>query len=235
MMPPCSHTGTPSMEFEGFLHFTSSTTSGSACLISARTRASVSPRQSPSFLIRASISREGESPASTFGTPLFFMPVVAFFNVGSAVSGRELKRISCNRDVAAWTKLADFRVAAAKICQHALIYLDALQWRGVGGILFEWPIEGDGANLVQIRSRAVSVLLCLEFVHEVVVVLLKLVAVPDLLAVVRDPQRQDRVLVFHPGVCHRVTHMRTPGNWLACLIQSTSWASSIGSFSWMSR
>ena len=28
MMPACSHTGTPSIAFDGFLHFTSSTTSG---------------------------------------------------------------------------------------------------------------------------------------------------------------------------------------------------------------
>src|SRR5246127_4771934 len=53
--PSCDHTGTP-------LHFHSSTTSGSACLMSARTRASVLPRQSSSSLILASISREGDSP-----------------------------------------------------------------------------------------------------------------------------------------------------------------------------
>src|SRR6187431_541003 len=53
MIPSCSHTGTP-------LHFHSSTTSGSACLMSSRMRASVSPRQSSSSPIRASISSEGE-------------------------------------------------------------------------------------------------------------------------------------------------------------------------------
>src|SRR6187399_2255827 len=36
MIPACDHTGTP-------LHFHSSTTSGSACLMSVRTRASASP------------------------------------------------------------------------------------------------------------------------------------------------------------------------------------------------
>src|ERR671911_423456 len=73
MMPACSHTGTP-------LHFHSSTTSGSACLIRLRTRASVSPRQSPSSLILASISCEGESPPFASFAPLllFFMVVVAF-------------------------------------------------------------------------------------------------------------------------------------------------------------
>ena len=54
MMPACSHTGTPR-------HFHVSTTSGSASLMRARTRASVSPRQSASSLMRASISWEGES------------------------------------------------------------------------------------------------------------------------------------------------------------------------------
>src|SRR6476620_791396 len=68
MIPACSHTGTP-------LHFHSSTTSGTACLISSRTRASVSPRQSASSLIRASINCEGDAPpfASSGALLLFFM------------------------------------------------------------------------------------------------------------------------------------------------------------------
>src|ERR1700704_1261399 len=82
IIPSCSHTGTP-------LHFHSSTTSGSACLIRLRTRASVSPRQSPSSLILASISREGESPAFTSFEPLllFFMAGVAFFMVDLVALG----------------------------------------------------------------------------------------------------------------------------------------------------
>src|ERR1700674_2512290 len=44
------------------LHFQSSTTSGSACLMRARTWESVLPLQSSSSLILASISREGDSP-----------------------------------------------------------------------------------------------------------------------------------------------------------------------------
>src|SRR6516162_4636086 len=55
IIPACDHTGTP-------LHFHSSTTSGSACLMRLRTRASVSPRQSLSSLILASISSDGDSP-----------------------------------------------------------------------------------------------------------------------------------------------------------------------------
>src|SRR5580692_10437746 len=55
MIPSCDQTGTPR-------HFHSSTTSGSACLMSARTWESVLPLQSSSSLILASISREGDSP-----------------------------------------------------------------------------------------------------------------------------------------------------------------------------
>src|SRR4051812_38262657 len=53
--PSCDQTGTPR-------HFHSSTTSESACLMRARTRESVLPLQSPSSLILASISRDGDSP-----------------------------------------------------------------------------------------------------------------------------------------------------------------------------
>src|SRR5579863_1454708 len=63
--PSCDHTGTP-------LHFHSSTTSRSARLMSARSRDNVFPRQSPSSSIRASMSREGESPSPE----LFFFFVV---------------------------------------------------------------------------------------------------------------------------------------------------------------
>src|SRR5664279_1500847 len=63
-IPACDHTGTP-------LHFHSSTTSGSACLMRIRTRASVSPRQSLSSLILASVSSEGEFPPSPSFEPLF--------------------------------------------------------------------------------------------------------------------------------------------------------------------
>src|SRR3984885_4702580 len=75
MMPACSHTGTPR-------HFHASDLSGSACLMSALTRASVSPRQSFSSLILASISAEGESPPFSSFAPLsLFFIVVAFFAV----------------------------------------------------------------------------------------------------------------------------------------------------------
>src|SRR5262245_28123360 len=61
--PSCDQTGTP-------LHFHSSTTSGSACLIRARTRESISPRQSSSSSILASMSRAGDL---SFAMPVFFM------------------------------------------------------------------------------------------------------------------------------------------------------------------
>ena len=51
-IPSCDHTGTPR-------HFHSSTTSGSACLTKARSRLSVSPLQSPSSSILASMSSRG--------------------------------------------------------------------------------------------------------------------------------------------------------------------------------
>src|ERR1051325_7492852 len=54
MMPSCAHTG--------FIHFHSSTTSGSACLMSLRILLSVSPRQSPSSAIRCEISSAADWP-----------------------------------------------------------------------------------------------------------------------------------------------------------------------------
>src|SRR5437763_10514130 len=59
IIPACDHTGTPDIEFDGFFHFNSSTTSGSACLMRIRIRASVSPRQSVCSLILASINWAG--------------------------------------------------------------------------------------------------------------------------------------------------------------------------------
>src|SRR4029453_72710 len=57
IIPACDHTGTP-------LHFHSSTTSGSACFMRFRTLASISPRQSPSSLILASLGDVTEYPAN---------------------------------------------------------------------------------------------------------------------------------------------------------------------------
>src|SRR5690349_6502503 len=62
--PSCDHTGPP--------HFHSSTTPGSACLMSPRSRDSVLPRQSPSSSIRSSIRTEGALPGCA---ALFFIMV----------------------------------------------------------------------------------------------------------------------------------------------------------------
>src|SRR4029450_4172093 len=69
--PSCDQTGTPG--FVAFRHFHSSTTWGSACLIRARILARVSPRQSPSSSILASISWEGDSEDRA-----------GFFSIGAA-------------------------------------------------------------------------------------------------------------------------------------------------------
>src|SRR5438876_3684115 len=61
--PLCDQTGVP-------LHFHSSATSGSASLIRARSRASVSPLQSPRSSILASMSSDGDS---ALFDRLFFM------------------------------------------------------------------------------------------------------------------------------------------------------------------
>src|SRR5690606_22410432 len=62
MMPSCDQTGTPR-------HFHSSTTSGSACLMSARILASVSPRQSPSSAMRPSISLDASLSSAMKSSP----------------------------------------------------------------------------------------------------------------------------------------------------------------------
>src|SRR4029077_243946 len=53
MIPSCDHTGVP-------IHFHSSTTSGSASLMSLRILLKVSPRQSPSSAILLSISSDAD-------------------------------------------------------------------------------------------------------------------------------------------------------------------------------
>src|SRR5262245_21902448 len=58
MMPSCDHTGVPG--FAAFTHFHSSTTSGSASLMSLRILLKVLPRQSPSSAILLSISTDAD-------------------------------------------------------------------------------------------------------------------------------------------------------------------------------
>src|SRR5213595_2443801 len=68
MMPSCDQTGVPGLF--GFTHFHSSTTSGSACLMSFRILLRVSPRQSPSSAILCEISCDADWP---WLAPDFFM------------------------------------------------------------------------------------------------------------------------------------------------------------------
>src|SRR6266487_3606996 len=64
MIPWCDQTGTPTIAFDGFLHFRSSIISGSASRMSARMRARVSSRQSPRPRIRWPMSREAGFPVA---------------------------------------------------------------------------------------------------------------------------------------------------------------------------
>src|SRR6266851_3361035 len=68
MMPPCDQTGVPGLV--GLTHFHSSTTSGSAFLMSLRILLRVSPRQSPSLAILFEMSSDADWP---WLTPDFFM------------------------------------------------------------------------------------------------------------------------------------------------------------------
>src|SRR6267143_7183948 len=60
MMPSCDQTGVPAEDC--FIHFNSSTTSGSASLISLRIRLRVSPRQSPRSATLFEMSCDADCP-----------------------------------------------------------------------------------------------------------------------------------------------------------------------------
>src|SRR5437867_6010322 len=60
MMPSCDQIGVPGLF--GFIHFHSSTTSGSASLMSFRILLRVSPRQSPSSAILFEMSSDADRP-----------------------------------------------------------------------------------------------------------------------------------------------------------------------------
>src|SRR4051812_6042484 len=116
MIPACSHTGTPR-------HFHSSTTSGSACLTRLRTRASVSPRQSPSSSILASISWEGESPPVPSFEPLF-----AFAIVGRFLSlTRQLSILADGLGPRPLARVRDGSRAALKGCEERTPSVDGLR------------------------------------------------------------------------------------------------------------
>src|SRR5256885_12977182 len=71
MMPWWDQTGVPGLV--GLTHFHSSTTSGSACLMSLRILLRVSPRQSPSSAILLEMSAEADRPSLASD---FFMVVI---------------------------------------------------------------------------------------------------------------------------------------------------------------
>ncbi len=68
MMPSCDQTGVPGLV--GLTHFHSSTTSGSAFLMSVRILPRVFPRQSPSSAIRFEMSSDADW---SWLAPDFFM------------------------------------------------------------------------------------------------------------------------------------------------------------------
>src|SRR5579862_3878505 len=76
MMPSCSQTGVP-------IHFHSSTTSGSASLMSLRIRASVLPRQSPRLAILSSIIWGANSPFPA----AFFAMVTLLIGLAGKLAG----------------------------------------------------------------------------------------------------------------------------------------------------
>src|SRR5215813_3573281 len=78
MIPSCAQTGVP-------IHFHSSTTSGSAALMSVRILRKVSPRQSPSSAILLSISSDADWPSVELD---FFMVSSSNFHCLATRSGR---------------------------------------------------------------------------------------------------------------------------------------------------
>src|SRR5215467_1420125 len=88
MMPSCDQTGVPGLV--GLTHFHSSTTSGSASLMSLRILLSVSPRQSPSSAILFEMSSDADWP---WLAPDFFMFSSWKFQLPKLhVEGRKLTR-----------------------------------------------------------------------------------------------------------------------------------------------
>src|ERR1700724_1000088 len=83
MMPSCDQTGVPGLV--GFTHFHSSTTSGSAFLMSLRILLRVSPRQSPSSAILFEMRSDDDWP---WLAPDFFMFSSWKFQIHQSYSGR---------------------------------------------------------------------------------------------------------------------------------------------------
>src|SRR5262245_48240461 len=131
MIPACDHTGTP-------LHFHSSATSGSTCLMRVRTRASISPRQSLSSLILASISREGECPAfPSFEALVLFFMVVSLSSLSIWLREASLDVVVGDCDQVAQSRNVQFFAGAQLHMAHAL----ARAFEQAGGIREHCAIE----------------------------------------------------------------------------------------------
>src|SRR5204863_6575469 len=96
-MPSCDQIGVP-------IHFHSSTTSGSASLMSLRILPRVSPRQSPSSAILFEMSSDADRP---WLAPDFFM-----------FSSRKLLQFRCSQPEAPLNYLADEAIWPVRISQR---------------------------------------------------------------------------------------------------------------------
>src|SRR5215475_10437382 len=110
MMPPCDHTGVPGLV--GFTHFHSSTTSGSASLMSLRILPRVAPRQSPSSTILLEMSSEADWPWLAPPPACFMFPsslnVKLFCVLGvQSLSASELHRVDGRHDAIIFTSALD--------------------------------------------------------------------------------------------------------------------------------
>src|SRR5258705_4323563 len=90
MMPSCDHTGVPGLV--GLTHFHSSTTPGSAFLMSVRILLRVSPRQSPSSANLFEMSSDADWP---WLAPDFFM--FPSFIAAAGPRGQALAGVACTR------------------------------------------------------------------------------------------------------------------------------------------
>src|SRR3954451_11363079 len=138
MMPSCDQTGVPGMVC--FAHFHSSTTSGSACLMSSRIMPRVCPRQSPSSAIRSSINSDADRPSVESDPSMWFLLLDI---AGACASARrhlgELRRV-----------VAD--LVPARLVGHLLVEAGAkVELRHQAG-----GHEVDGAEVVVEAGSAVA-------------------------------------------------------------------------------
>src|ERR1700761_8596330 len=141
-MPPEDHTDTPS-GLEGFFHFTSSTMEGRAPTTTARSRDSVSPRQSPALAMMASISREA---SSTPCTPICRSPGLT--RARPAIHSVRPRRASLQLPRLHWPTMSD-DTAGLVLTPPARNYSSWYQWMTrLAATTHEDPLpEGDPASI----------------------------------------------------------------------------------------